>query len=125
MLAENTTIHLSRGRHTLTIAKLRGRFVGLIDGHPYIASTNPDHVVRYLVQTSADSVREWRRAMKKAKRHCDGSPVEAAKRFAGDAEEDAISISDEEEAAMAELRREYQRPSQAEIRKEAARLWKK
>ncbi len=116
MLGANSTIHLTRGRHTLTIAGIGKRFVGLVDGIPYIADADVDRVVRSVLMASGKMSRQLN----------DGDPglVEAAKRFAGDAGEDAAPLSNSERAAMAEVRRQLPRPSANDVTKEAAKLAK-
>ncbi|HWV59341.1 MAG TPA: hypothetical protein VN034_01715 [Sphingopyxis sp.] len=54
MHTRNPSIHLTRGRQTLTITKLSGRYIGLINGNPYIEALCPDEVVRHLVQAPSN-----------------------------------------------------------------------
>jgi len=60
--------------------------------------------------------------VKKAKEADSVSLVREARRLAGEADQDATPLTDEERAIMDEVRREHRRPSKEEIHKEAKRL---
>ncbi|HEV7315062.1 hypothetical protein [Sphingopyxis sp.] len=49
MYTRNPSIHLTRGRQTLTITKLSERYIGLINGKPYIEALCREEVARHLV----------------------------------------------------------------------------
>ena len=57
MHTRNPCIHLTRGCQTLTITKLSGRYIGLINGKPYIEALCPEEVARHLVQAPSNDNR--------------------------------------------------------------------
>lgn len=124
MHTDNSTFHLTRGCQTLTIAKLGGRFIGLIDGYPYIVSASPDIVVRHLVEASAGKGRQDGVVKKNDRKNDPSALVRAARRAVGDTAQDATPLSAEEKALMNEVRREAGRPSKTQIREEARKLLK-
>jgi len=57
MHTRNPSIHFTRGRQTLTITKLSGRYIGLINGEPHIVALCPGEVARHLVQAPSNDNR--------------------------------------------------------------------
>lgn len=57
MHTRNPSIHLTRGHQTLTITKLSERYIGLINGKPYIEAMCPEEVARHLVQAPSNDNR--------------------------------------------------------------------
>lgn len=62
--------------------------------------------------------------MKKVKKADPAELVRVARRIAGDAEQDATPVTDEERSIMNEVCREHRRPSKDEIHNEAKRILK-
>ena len=57
MRTQNPIIHLTRGEQTLTITKLSDRYIGLINGKPYIEALCPEEVARHLVRAPSNDNR--------------------------------------------------------------------
>ena len=119
MLEPKDTITLSLGSRFLTIIRLRGQFIGLIDGTYYVSAASAEAVVAALIRVA---LRRPEPDEMKKKRSADSAKlVRSAQEAAGDAVQDG-DITKAEQACIDEVRRDLPRPNAADIKEMARRL---
>lgn len=118
MLEPKDTIALTLGQRSLTVMRLRGRFIGLINGRYYVNAKSAEAAVGALIRIAL--CRPQGAGMKK--RIADSADlVAAARKTVGDAAQDA-PLTDAEQDAIEQVRRDLTRPSSSEITRTARRL---
>ncbi len=118
MLEPKDTIALSLGQRSLIVMRLRGRFIGLINGTYYVNAESAEAAVGALIRIA---LRRPEGADMKKRITDSADLVAAARKTAGDADQDA-TLTDVEQDAIEQVRRDLPRPSSDEITRMARRL---